>query len=326
MTERQATGEVSRVMEQGRQGERVACLPEMTDRQNSDLARQISTERRANPGFLPDLQIKLTDGGMHVQSKPGTCEVESAAKQTADAIQNGPKDAKSVIAQINNITNEADRQRVLEEIKHRPNDFPNVKIVAEDGREPMPGSKLKAVPFDGKQVAETWKAVDEDLKQAGEKRVAEEAARLERMREHPEEFARELEELAKKGMGTAGDQKAESDYRKGMERLRELPADIQQKVIQAMVADPTVQTEVQGRQVVQRPNDSRNRSVVDMEKTYAQQAEEARQQFIKNADDALNSGTVTWSNAGELANQKLAQEQGNAGEVQGDKKFWFNYK
>lgn len=313
-----------KVMEAGKHGESVKCLPDMTNKENSDLAKQLSTERRSNPGFLPDLQISWDSDGAHVKAKGGTCG-DNTAQSKADEIQKGPQDSKTVIGKINGITNEADKQRVLEEVKHRPNDFPNVKVVNEQGREPNPGDKLKAVPFDQKQVQETWKSVGDELQKAGVKRAADEAARLQHMREHPEETAHKLEELAKQGKGLAGDQKAESEYRHGMDDLNKLPADIKQKVIAAMVADPTVETTVRGSEVIQNANDNTKRDVVDMDKSYAQQAEEAKQQFVNNSESMIEKGMPSRQAAETFLNSE-AQKQGTAGAVSTDRVLWFNHK
>ncbi len=318
-------GTVDKVMDQGRHGERGTCLPDMTSKENSDLAKQISTERRSNPGFLPDVQISWDNDGAHAKSKSGgSCEANTA-KTTADEIQKGPKDSKSVIEKVNGITNETERQKVLEEIKHRPNDFPNVKVVGEHGGEPAPGENLKAVPFDAKQVQQTWKTVNEDIHQAGVKREAEEAARIQHMREHPEETAHKLEELAKKGQGQAGDQKAESEYRHGMEDLNKLPPDVKQKVIDAMQKDPTVDTTVHGTEVIQNGSDPTKPDVVDTSKTYAQQADEAKAKYISDSDQVASSGGSSLSRSVALLNAE-SQKQNTTGAVSSDRKMWFNYQ
>ncbi len=307
-----------KVIDQGKHGERVSCLPKMTDQENSDLAKRISAERRGNHGFLPDLQIDMQGGFIHVSDKK--CEAASPAHEKVEQLKHGSQKSEDIISQVNKIKDHDLRQEVIHEIKSNPEDFPNVRVTAQGGGEPIRGRDLDLAPFDAKQQAETNKALNKEFAEAGKRREQETAEALQRLRDHPDQYAHRLEEMAKKANN--GDARTESEYRHAIDDLKNLPPDVQQKIIDAMVKDPTVETRVRGTEITQGP--SGHEVSVRTDQTYQQQADTARAEHISHLRDLQGRSNVADGHV--RVNQELMdRETGRISMLPEREKKWFDY-
>lgn len=308
-----------KVIDQGKHGERVSCLPKMTERENSDLARKISAERNGNHGFLPDLQIDMQNGSIHVSDSK--CHATTPAQDKVEQLKHGSQKSQDIIGQVNKINDHDLRQEVIHEIRANPQDFPNVRVTAQGGGEPIRGRDLDLVPFDAKQVEATNKALQHEFAEAGKRREQETAEALQRLRDNPDQYAHRLEEMAKKA--TNGDARTESEYRHAIEDLKNLPPDIQQKIVESMVKDPTVYTTVRGTEITQDPG-GRNEVSVRTDQSYQQQADTARAEHMSQLREVAGRSNT---NEGQIrVNQELNdREAGRVSVLPASEKKWFDY-
>lgn len=330
------------ITEGAKQGiDRTCQVPNMSDPENIKLVREVAANKYSSDPNIQkvfgELEIYNSgDGGRRVRLTPHgeqQCKAEVSRDKAEQQAQKdgtlGPQqfaetkgklqDAGRDIHDPGNAAKEFNklspkqREQMATDIETHKDQYPNLYIVRDANGKPS---------LENVGQAEVNKSLNKEFAAAGERRERETAERLQQMRDHPELSAHRLEEMAQKA--SKGDSRAESEYRHAIDDLKKLPPDIQQKIIEAMVKDPTVETQVRaGTEIIQDPG-GKHEVKVRTDQTYEQQAEVARAEHMRHLRDLASRGGV---NEGQIRiNQELNdREAGRIVLLPASEKQWFDY-